>query len=363
MLGATETTTFATSDFATPETINLTADLVLSNSEGVTIEGPGAGILTISGGGTSQVFQVDQGATASLSGLTITGGWAQGGGGLYNAGSTTLSDCTVTGNVAAEGAGLVNRQKATLILDGCTISANYAEVSGGGLYNGGTATFSDCTISTNSASLGGGGMLGPGTAAFFGCTIDGNSAPYSSGGGLLSGGTIALTDCTISGNSAADGGGLYTYGSGTATLVFCTISGNSAPYGGGLCDDGVPAGSSSNVVLTDSIIAGNTDSGGNSPANDIGGPSAGAVKGSYDLIGPGGSGGVLTTSGDTGNIALAGNETAGLGALGDYGGPTETMALLPGSPAIDAGAIADYPGTFDPDQHRPARCAARTGGP
>ena len=63
--------------------------------------------MTVSGGGTSRVFQVDAGVTASISGLTITGGNAgySTGGGLYNDGTATLTNCTVSGNSATGNGG------------------------------------------------------------------------------------------------------------------------------------------------------------------------------------------------------------------------------------------------------------------
>ncbi len=70
------------------------------------------------------------------------------------------------------------------------------------------------------------------------------------------------------------------------------------------------------------------------------------VSGSNNLIGTGGSGGL--TNGVDGNIVLTSLTDLGLAPLGNYGGPTQTMALLAGSPAIGAGVIADYPGTTTP---------------
>ena len=64
------------------------------------------------------------------------------------------------------------------------------------------------------------------------------------------------------------------------------------------------------------------------------------------MIGTGGSGGLA--DGVDGNIVLTSLTELGLAALGNFGGPTQTMALLPGSPALGAGVIADYPGTSTP---------------
>ena len=100
--------------FKTPQTITLSrhGQLELSDTTGTeTITGPAAGV-TVSGGGASRVFQVDAGVTASISGLTITGGNAgyDNGGGLFNYGTTTLTDCTVSGNYrrAINGGGVSN---------------------------------------------------------------------------------------------------------------------------------------------------------------------------------------------------------------------------------------------------------------
>ena len=89
--------------FNTPQTITLNGtQLELSDTTGTeTITGPAAGV-TVSGGGKSRVFQVDSGVTASISGMTITGGKTTGnGGGLSNnGGNVTLTNCTVSGNSA-----------------------------------------------------------------------------------------------------------------------------------------------------------------------------------------------------------------------------------------------------------------------
>jgi hypothetical protein len=98
------TIVFDSTLFGTPQTITLTGgELELSDTGGTqTITGPAAGV-TISGGGRSQVIQVAYSVTASISGLTITGGSAQGnGGGLVNNGTATLTDCTISGNSVTE---------------------------------------------------------------------------------------------------------------------------------------------------------------------------------------------------------------------------------------------------------------------
>ena len=137
----------------------------------------------------------------------------------------------------------------------------------------------------------------------------------------------------MSGNTAASGsgGGLANFGPGaTATLTNCTVSGNSASYGGGLSSNDSPLLVTS---LRNTIVAGNTTSGGS--ASDI----SGEASGSYNLIGTGGSGGLINGI-DNNQVGVA---NPLLGKPGSYGGPTPTIPLLPGSPAIDAGTSAGIP--------------------
>ena len=148
--------TFDPAVFAAPQTITLsTGELELSNTTAWTsISGPAAG-LTISGGGVSRVFQINSGVTASLSGLSISGGSTSGnGGGLENNGNVSLANCTLSDNSATgSGGGFDNTGSATF--KNCTLSGNSATTSGGGLDNGGSATLTGCTFNDNSASADG----------------------------------------------------------------------------------------------------------------------------------------------------------------------------------------------------------------
>ena len=286
--------------FGTPQTITLTQGQLELQDTGwtQTITGPAAGV-TISGGGSSRVFLVDGGVTASISGLTISGGfnpYFSSGGGLANYGTTTLTGCAIQGN--SDGGGVFNHYGDNLTLTDCTVSGN----TGGGLANEGTVTLTDCTVNGNVFA-----------------TI-GSDNPVS-GGGVDNTGTATLTDCTVSGNTTVgDGGGVNNYGK--ATLTACTISGNYGYDCGGVANSG-----SAELTMSDTIVAGNTNSSG---ASDI--EAAGYFSGSYNLIGTGGSGGLV--NGVDGNIVLTSLNGLGLAPLGNNGGPTQTMALLPGSAAI-----------------------------
>ncbi len=198
------TITFDPTVFAMPQTITLAGDqLEASNTSGTeTIAGPTADV-TVNAGGLSRVFQVDANVTASISGLTITGGDAgsANGGGVNNYGSLTLANCTVSGN---------------------TVSGN-SSLGGGGLYNKSSLEMTQCTVSGNTA---------PGTG--------------TNGGGVFNYGgfystqfaTLVMDNCTVSGNSAASGGGVYNFGyrNAMATFTDCIVSGNtvSNAFGGGV---------------------------------------------------------------------------------------------------------------------------------
>jgi hypothetical protein len=339
---------FSPTVFNTPQTITLSGtQLELSNKSGIqTITGPATGV-TVSGGGASRILQIDNGVTASISGLTITKGKLTGlgfsgdGGGLSNNGTATLTDCTLSANSGSLGGALFNI--GTITLTNCTLSGN-SGTSGAGLDNDRTATLTNCTLSGNSATNVGGGLANYGMATLTNCTLSSNSAGQNGGGvDNTYNSTSNLTNCTVSGNSASQtGGGLDNEYQGTMNLTACTVSGNiSSISGGGIYLFTSHQRYSSQTNLTDTIVAANTLKGGT--ASDLQG--GGTLTGSYNLVGTGGAAGF--TNGKDGNIVLTSLTGVGLGSLGLYGGPTETIPLLPGSPAIDAGTSGQSIPTTD----------------
>jgi fibronectin-binding autotransporter adhesin len=264
---------------ATPQTINLAFGQLELMTGTETITGPAGGV-TVSGGGLSQVLQVDSLVTASISGLTISGGnagAAGNGGGLANFGATTLSNCTLSGNSAGYLGGSVNGfggavygdYRSTTTLDDCIVSGNVA-IYGGGLDSHGVLALLDsCTITNNTADHGGALENYLGATTLTDCTLSGNTSTKSGGALFLVGGATTLTDCTVSGNSASRGGALFAAqetvrpspftGSsdnylGTTTLTNCTVSGNKA-----ISDDGGGVHNyNSNVTLTNCTISGNS---------------------------------------------------------------------------------------------------------
>src|SRR5262245_13570790 len=358
-------------------TINLTGELPALSSN-IAITGPGAGALTISGENATRVFQIDAGVSAALSGLTIANGKVTSnlGGGVYNSGTLTVTDCTFAGNSASSGVGGGIDNSGTLTVTNCTFADNSAN-HGGGIASTGALTVTNCTFANNLA--GGGGGNGGGifsmrdTLTVTNCTFSGNAALR--GGGIYSwGGPLTVTNSTFAGNSAAIGGGI----AGSGTVTNCTFAGNSAARNGGAilgsgavtnCTfSGNSAGSEGGgifsygtLVVTNSTFSGNSalSSGGgivnanvgtltlnnnivaNSPSGgDV--RNAGTIAGSHNLIGDGSGGLADTITGDP-----------LLGPLQDTGGPTQTFALLPGSPAINAGSDALVPARLATDQRGP----------
>ncbi len=249
------------------------------------------------------------------SGAAGTPGGAGGNGGaIYNQGTLRLSGCTVSGNAGGAG-GYGGFGNFSTFVGGTGGLGG----SGAGIYNaaGASATVFNCTFSGNAAGPGGdGGYAGLGKYNNPG-GIDGNGGNGGSGGAIYSAGSLALTSCTISGNNAGAAGGPGQYGSGPA------VPGTNG-VGGGVANAAAPA-----QACDNSLIALNTAV----SAPDV----AGAFSSSgHNLIGKtDGSTGFGAASDLLGTVAAPLNPL--LGPLALNGGQTATLALQPGSPAIEAG--------------------------
>jgi len=389
--------------FSVTGTINLTQALPALSSN-LTITGPAAGVtVRRDTGGFYRIFTINSGVTAAISGLTVSNGdaaFAAYGGGISNSGTLTLTDCTVSGNTATYGGGISN--SGALTLTDCAVSGNTEGYDGGGIYDTGTLTLTDCTVSGNMCHRQGGGLYifggtvtlvnttvagngagmdggieNAGTLTLTDCTVSGNTATFV--GGIDNAGTLTLTDCTVSGNTAefVEGGTGGIENAGTLTLTNCTVSGNTAyDAGGGIRNDGTltltnctvtqnhddqddnGSGSgggifnNSTVTLVNTIVADNYLGSGTATESDIVINGTGTVDQDHsfnNLIGTGGAGGLV--SGTKGNIV--GVADPKLGPLSDNGGPTKTHALLPGSPAINAGSNSDVPAGVTSDERGP----------
>ena len=212
---------------------------------------------------------------------------------------------------------------------------NGSATNGGGLYNSGTLTMVDSAFANNQATIAGGGIYAAGgSLTLSNTTLSLNHA--GDGGGLYNhaGSSAQITNSTFYGNSATYGGGLCNAASATLTLSFSTISGNGVMFNiHGFCGGGICALPGGTVNLGNTIVAGNIRSMGFVP-NDINGA---VVSQGYNLVGD--------TVGVTGLVGsdLQNVDALLAGALADNGGPTQTLALLAGSPAIDAAADGACP--------------------
>jgi hypothetical protein len=311
-------------------------------------------LLAISGNHASRVFRIfpmPPDRTVTISGVTITNGTSSDndGGGIYNDQATLiLSNCILSGNSTpfGHGGGIYNNH-ATLTIDSCTVSGNSGNpgLNGGGIYNDhSTLTIINSTLSGNSTTFGrGGGIFNDHSMLTVSNSIlSGNSAALSGGGienhGEDSGSaTLTIINSTLSGNSASQGGGIRNTGqhSGSATLTITnsTLSGNSAPFGGGIANTGFDAGTAT-LTLGATIL--NTGASGKNIENDQGTVTSLGYNLSSDAAGGDtttGPGGRLNQPGDIRNT-IPMLDPAG---LQNNGGPTQTIALMPGSPAIDKG--------------------------
>jgi hypothetical protein len=357
-------------------------ELLVTNS--ISINGPGPDLLALNGNGSNRVLHIGPNTIVNISSLAVTNGSADFAGGILNERATlTISNCFIGGNVAAYygggiyndgvagsatleinngtlcgnvagsacaggggggGGGIVNNS-ATLVIANSTLISNCTLVSnctpfsrcprvfGGGIYNqGATATVRDSTLSQNSVIFhsildwgsGGGGICNDGYSNLIisNCTFDRNEAAW--GGSILNGATLDMVNCTLSENAASLGGGIFN--GGNATLANSTLNGNSAvggfSAGGGILNNG-------RMTIANTILAGGKNI--VNPIDSLG----------YNLSSDDGAGS-LTGPGDQINTDPM------LGPLQDNDGPTFTHALLPGSPAIDAGDPNFDPNAFDP---------------
>ena len=220
----------------------------------LTITGPGASSLTISGNnGVStrdfRIFEIVSGGNLSISGVTVSGAKfnSNNGGAFYNFGGTlSISNSTLSDNSASGGGAISNR--GTLSITNSTLSDNSAYSQGGAIVNsGGTSivNISNSTLSNNSAILGGAIVSGSGTLNISNSTLSNNS--------VISGG-----------NSGGWGGAIYNIGDSTLSISNSTLSNNSAPYGtwAGVAGGAIYNSSSGAIAIANSTLSNNTSGAG-----------------------------------------------------------------------------------------------------
>lgn len=334
---------FSQTFFNQPRTIALQTGLVFTKS--VSIVGPGSGLLTIDGENRAgmRLLTVDGGSiSVQLSGVRLTRGnmstVGQGGGGalfVRNA-SATLTDVVVENNRAADSGGGISAIAAqNLLISRSRIVGNQIINGGeaGGIYaNGQNFLITDTTVSGNSASTGGGlTFIFAGSARLENSTVSGNTAV--DGGGIYEAvSNVRLANVTIAANNASGRGGALYHGGNNSRLEIrnSTLARNQSTTGGG-----VFLNSATNIAsfFANTIVAGNTAT----TANNFWLNSGHALTlGTVNLVesGLGGNG----APGSQGTLLTSNPK---LSPLGNYGGATQTFALLAGSPAINAGSNAE----------------------
>jgi len=359
----------------------------------LTIQGPGVGSLIIDGGGAVQLIEVRTGVQLTLTGLTLTRGASlpagQGGfgGAILNGGTLTITSSTLSNNQGGFGGGAIRNDGGTVTITGSTLSGNQAN-NGGAVFSqfGGTLTITSSSLNGNQAVIGGVIYNRGGTVAITTSTLSGNQASFR-GGAIQNGGPLRITTSTLSGNQAGFRGGAIE-NDGPLTLTSSTLSGNQARSDGGAITN------STEMTITNSTLSGNiaTGAGGGSAIYAINDGSRVTITSSTIADNQGGSGPVLgiyagsaglhnvvlanpaPACGGGGAIADQGGNLAGdascpftspssrtttdprLGPLQDNGGPTHTMAPLPGSPVIDAAVACPPPETDQRGEPRTAPC-------
>ena len=283
------------------QTLELTSG-ELNITDSLVIDGSGIEELTIDAGGSSRVFDFDDGdydnlIDVSLSNAIVTGGKSSelkynksylryidgDGAGIFNAENLQLSDVAVIDNIAAYHGGGISNHGNLNIIDS-TISNNKAEHFGGAIDNGGNLTITNSTIDNNTTIYGGGGGINNGyyteksvTTTVTNSDITNNHSGYNGGGIRNDNGSLVVVNSNIDNNSATDGGGIHSHfgeiivdrssivnnqaesnGGGINNvsvdmeIVNSTISGNVATDdGGGIYNYGVSTLNISNSTLTD----------------------------------------------------------------------------------------------------------------
>ena len=408
--------------FAGDATIALTGAIAVAQN---TLLDAGSHRVTISGNSLTTVFYVNPGITLTLARLTIADGLSTNGGAIYVDGGTVNATNCVFLNNAAAGAGGANflfpaggdaaggaiYNTGTLNLSRCSFFGNSAaggagwnwdgsEASdtggpgggalGGAIYNSGSLTIADSLFDANAVSGGAGGRGRSGSQLILPTQPrpggDGGSGGSATGAAVLNAAAASLVNCTLVNQSCRGGNGCD--GGPGDTWLAETFHGpewEQAPSGaGGSGGDGCGAidDATGSCALTNCTLCFNSGTGGAAGS----GSALGAVGASCGGIRAGGSQSINTLlaanspggnasgtlrdlghnlSSDTScaftNLGSMNSIDPKLGALADNGGPTLTVALLPGSPAIDAGDTESAPADDQRGFPRPAGAAADIG--
>jgi hypothetical protein len=348
-------------------TIKLKSTLIIRTTN-LTLDGKGQRV-TLDGQNRVKVLKVNNGVTFTLNALTIAHGAAFSGGGLLNLGRVRISNSTFANNSASEdGGGLFNNDGGIVTISNSSFTNNTGGEFGGGLDNssGGRVTISNSTFANNTVRFGdGGGLATFGTVTIGNSTFANNTASENGGGLFNNIGTVTISNSTFAHNSARNGGGLINFGAvtisnstfahnsttdgdgggldndGTMTISNSTVANNSAHSGGGLATFG------GTVSISNSTVANNSARfSGGGIENDL----EGTVSIGRSIVAKNSGGNCAGRRLNDQGFNLSSDPSCHLSAstslqnidpkldpsgLQNNGGPTQTLALQPESPAVD----------------------------
>ena len=245
----------------------------------INIEGNGAIIRRQENAPDFGLMAVSYTGDLTLESVTLSGGSSSGGGGgIFNTGTLSIKNSTISGNTAIGGGGGVDNYVGSLTIENSTISGNTSNYRGGGLSN---------------------------TPSYYGGGVSGH---------------LMITNSTISGNRADQGGGVSNFQychlnhchAAALTLNRSLIAGNQAPTGPEI----------ENAIITGPMSP--------TPLNSV-------TANNFNLFGANGNLGIIGFTPGPTDVVTSVSLAQIMGPLSNNGGPTQTHALVPGSPAVDAG--------------------------
>ena len=306
---------------------------------------------------------VDADGSAAIHSTTFTNNQADGGGAVFNGGTLVMDHSRfVTNSVSSMGGALQNYGNGTVT--DTSFAENTAGVNGGGIDAGGVLTISRGTFVSNTAGYRGGGInvYGGNLTVIESSFITNHTTGY--GGGIANDASnVWIEKSEFSGNTAVSvGGGLRS--NGATTVINSTFSGNHSDGTGGGIDNSEPTNPSATIVLLNVTLFGNSAGSGGGNLN-LGSISSDNMTLTNTLVASGTPSNCDKAVTSLGNN-LDNTNSCGLGAAGDlvntdprlqplqnYGGATRTHALLPNSPAVDAGTNTGAPGIDQRGVSRP----------
>ncbi len=226
--------------------------------------GPDNCIIDCENSGRAFLFDAGETNATIIDGITITRGYATGGGAIKCENSSpTFHNCVFLDNYSTDSGGAATCTSSSAQFDDCVFLRNECAGRGGGancaLYDDAEPSFLNCRFQENSSIAGGGGFNADRNssatrqAIINNCTFinnnTGNDEAYAHGGGAR--GTIRVSDSTFTGNTSAKYGGALAFFSEDCYCTNSVVSQNHARYGGGITIEGPLELSLHNTTISD----------------------------------------------------------------------------------------------------------------